>query len=154
MFDRYKFKEEFIMLEIMPYGFRRASAYNPFREMEEMTRSFWNDASVSDFRTDITEKDGVYTLSAELPGFKKEDISIDLDRHSLTITAERKEESEEGDETNYIRRERFYGSYTRSFNVRGIDTDAITAEYTDGVLKLTMPKKEPATPPTRKLEIS
>ena len=154
MFDRYKFKEEFIMFEIMPYGFRRASAYNPFREMEEMTRSFWNDASVSDFRTDITEKDGVYTLSAELPGFKKEDISIDLDRHSLTITAERKEESEEGDETNYIRRERFYGSYTRSFNVRGIDTDAITAEYTDGVLKLTMPRKEPATPPTRKLEIS
>lgn len=142
------------MFEIMPYGFRRVSAYNPFREMEEMTRSFWNDASVSDFRTDITEKDGVYTLSAELPGFKKEDISIDLDRHSLTITAERKEESEEGDETNYIRRERFYGSYTRCFNVRGIDTDAITAEYTDGVLKLTMPRKEPATPPTRKLEIS
>ena len=142
------------MFEMMPYGFRRMTAYNPFREMEEMSRSFWNDASVSAFRTDITEKDGVYTLSAELPGFKKEDISIDLEKDSLTITAEHKEESEDGDETNFIRRERFYGSYTRSFNVRGIDTDAISAEYADGVLKLTMPRKEPVTPPTRRLEIS
>ena len=142
------------MLDMMPYGFRRVSAYNPFREMEEMTRNFWNDTGVSAFRTDISEKDGVYTLTAELPGFKKEDISIDLEKDSLTISAERKEESDEGDETNYIRRERFYGSYTRSFNVRGIDTDAISAEYTDGVLKLTMPRKEPVTPPTRRLEIN
>lgn len=139
---------------MMPYGFRRVSAYNPFREMEEMTRDFWNGAPAKAFRTDITEKDGVYTLSAELPGFKKEDISIDLEKDSLTISAERKEETEEGDEANYIRRERFYGSYTRSFNVHGIDTDAITAEYSDGVLKLTMPRKEPVTPTTRRLEIS
>ena len=142
------------MFDMMPYGFRRVSAYNPFREMEEMTRNFWNDTGVSAFRTDISEKDGVYTLTAELPGFKKEDISIDLEKDSLTISAERKEESEDGEETNYIRRERFYGSYTRSFNVRGIDTDAISAEYTDGVLKLTMPRKEPVTPPTRRLEIN
>lgn len=142
------------MFEMMPYGFHRVSAYNPFREMEEMTRDFWNGTSANAFRTDITEKDGVYTLSAELPGFKKEDISIDLEKDSLTISAERKEETEEGDEANYIRRERFYGSYTRSFNVRGIDTDAITAEYSDGVLKLTMPKKTPAVPESRKLEIN
>ena len=142
------------MFEMMPYGFRRVSAYNPFREMEEMTRDFWNGTPAKAFRTDITEKDGVYTLSAELPGFKKEDISIDLEKDSLTISAERKEETEEGDEANYIRRERFYGSYTRSFNVRGIDTDAITAEYSDGVLKLTMPRKEPVTPTIRRLEIS
>lgn len=142
------------MFDMMPYGFRRVSTYNPFREMEEMTRNFWNDAAVNAFRTDISEKDGVYTLEAELPGFKKEDISIDLEKDSLTISAERKEENEEGDETNYIRRERFYGSYTRSFNVRGIDTDAISAEYTDGVLKLTMPRKTPETPPTRRLEIN
>ncbi|MDO4816523.1 MAG: Hsp20/alpha crystallin family protein [Bacillota bacterium] len=142
------------MFEIMPYGFRRVSAYNPFREMEEMTRSFWNDGAVNAFRTDISEKDGVYTLEAELPGFKKEDISIDLEKDSLTISAERKEETEDGGETNYIRRERFYGSYTRSFNVRGIDTDAISAEYSDGVLKLTMPRKTPETPAARRLEIN
>ncbi|MFR7758455.1 MAG: Hsp20 family protein [Christensenellales bacterium] len=52
-----------------------------------------------------------------------------------------------------MRRERYYGSYTRSFNVKGIDTEAITAAYNDGVLTLTMPKKEPEVPAARRLEI-
>ena len=142
------------MFEIMPYGHRRVVAYNPFRELEEMSRSFWNDTSLNAFRTDITEKDGVYTLTAELPGFKKEDISIDIDKDCLTIAAERKDESEDEDkERNYVRRERFYGSYSRSFNVKGIDTEAINASYADGILTLTMPSKTPETPPTRRLEI-
>ena len=142
------------MFEIMPYGHRRVVAYNPFRELEEMSRSFWNDTNLNSFRTDITEKDGVYTLTAELPGFKKEDISIDIDKDCLTIAAERKDESEDEDkERNYVRRERFYGSYSRSFNVKGIDTEAINASYADGILTLTMPSKTPETPPTRRLEI-
>ena len=142
------------MFEIMPYGHRRVVAYNPFRELEEMSRSFWNDTNLNAFRTDITEKDGVYTLTAELPGFKKEDISIDIDKDCLTIAAERKDESEDEDkERNYVRRERFYGSYSRSFNVTGIDTEAINASYADGILTLTMPSKTPETPPTRRLEI-
>ena len=142
------------MFEIMPYGHRRVVAYNPFRELEEMSRSFWNDTNLNAFRTDITEKDGVYTLTAELPGFKKEDISIDIDKDCLTIAAERKDESEDEDkERNYVRRERFYGSYSRSFNVKGIDTEAINASYADGILTLTMPSKPPETPPTRRLEI-
>ena len=142
------------MFEIMPYGHRRVVAYNPLRELEEMSRSFWNDTNLNAFRTDITEKDGVYTLTAELPGFKKEDISIDIDKDCLTIAAERKDESEDEDkERNYVRRERFYGSYSRSFNVKGIDTEAINASYADGILTLTMPSKTPDTPPTRRLEI-
>ena len=142
------------MFEIMPYGHRRVVAYNPFRELEEMSRSFWNDTNLTAFRTDITDKDGVYTLTAELPGFKKEDISIDIDKDCLTIAAERKDESEDEDkERNYVRRERFYGSYSRSFNVKGIDTEAINASYADGILTLTMPSKTPETPPTRRLEI-
>ena len=142
------------MFEIMPYGHRRVVAYNPFRELEEMSRSFWNDTNLNAFRTDITEKDGVYALTADLPGFKKEDISIDIDKDCLTIAAERKDESEDEDkERNYVRRERFYGSYSRSFNVKGIDTEAINASYADGILTLTMPSKTPETPPTRRLEI-
>ena len=142
------------MFEIMPYGHRRVVAYNTFRELEEMSSSFWNDTNLNAFRTDITEKDGVYTLTAELPGFKKEDISIDIDKDCLTIAAERKDESEDEDkERNYVRRERFYGSYSRSFNVKGIDTEAINASYADGILTLTMPSKTPETPPTRRLEI-
>ena len=141
------------MFELMPFGYRRVSAYNPFRDFEEMSRSFWDNNNVSAFRTDITEKDGQYILEADLPGFKKEDISVDIDKDCLTITAEHKSEEKEENADSYIRRERFYGSYTRSFNVKGIDTEAITAAYTDGVLTLTMPKKETAVPAARRLEI-
>lgn len=141
------------MFELMPFGYRRVSAYNPFRDFEEMSRSFWDNNNVSAFRTDITEKDGKYILEADLPGFKKEDISVDIDKDCLTITAEHKSEKKEENADSYIRRERYYGSYTRSFNVKGIDTEAITAAYNDGVLTLTMPKKEPEIPAARRLEI-
>ena len=141
------------MFELMPFGYRRVSAYNPFRDFEEMSRSFWDDTNVSAFRTDITEKDGKYILEADLPGFKKEDISVDIDKDCLTITAEHKSEEKEENADSYIRRELYYGSYTRSFNVKGIDTEAITAAYNDGVLTLTMPKKEPEIPAARRLEI-
>lgn len=141
------------MFELMPFGYRRVSAYNPFRDFEEMSRSFWDNNNVSAFRTDITEKDGKYVLEADLPGFKKEDISVDIDKDCLTITAEHKSEEKEESADSYIRRERYYGSYTRSFNVKGIDTEAITAAYNDGVLTLTMPKKEPEVPAARRLEI-
>ena len=141
------------MFELMPFGYRRVSAYNPFRDFEEMSRSFWDNNNVSAFRTDITEKDGKYILEADLPGFKKEDISVDIDKDCLTITAEHKSEEKEENADSYIRRERFYGTYTRSFNVKGIDTEAITAAYNDGVLTLTMPKKEPEVPAARRLEI-
>lgn len=141
------------MFELMPFGYRRVSAYNPFRDFEEMSRSFWDNNNVCAFRTDITEKDGKYILEADLPGFKKEDISVDIDKDCLTITAEHKSEEKEENADSYIRRERFYGSYTRSFNVKGIDTEAITAAYNDGVLTLTMPKKEPEVPAARRLEI-
>ena len=142
------------MFEIMPYNYRRIASYNPFRELEDMSRRFWSDNEVSAFRTDITEKDGNYVLEAELPGFKKEDISIDLDKDCLTITASRNSENDEEDkERNYVRRERFYGSYSRSFNVSGIDTDQIPASYNDGVLSVSMPKKNPEIPAARRLEI-
>lgn len=141
------------MFELMPFGYRRVSAYNPFRDFEEMSRSFWDNNNVSAFRTDITEKDGKYILEADLPGFKKEDISVDIDKDCLTITAEHKSEEKEENADSYIRRERYYGSYTRSFNVKVIDTEAITAAYNDGVLTLTMPKKEPEVPAARRLEI-
>ena len=141
------------MFELMPFGYRRISAYNPFRDFEEMSRSFWDDSNVSAFRTDITEKDGKYILEAGLPGFKKEDISVDIDKDCLTISAEHKSEENEEDANSYIRRERYYGSYSRCFNVKGIDTEAITAAYNDGVLTLTMPKKEPEIPAARRLEI-
>lgn len=90
------------MFELMPFGYRRVSAYNPFRDFEEMSRSFWDNNNVSAFRTDITEKDGKYVLEADLPGFKKEDISVDIDKDCLTITAEHKSEEKEENADSYI----------------------------------------------------
>ena len=142
------------MFELTPFGYRRVSAYNPFRELEEMSRSFWNDTELTAFRTDIKQQDGHDILEAELPGFKKEDISIDIDKDCLTISAEHKsEENEDDKDKGFIRRERYYGSYSRSFNIKGIDADAISASYNDGVLTLTMPEKTPEIPAARRLEI-
>ena len=142
------------MFELTPFGYRRVSAYNPFRELEEMSRSFWNDTELTAFRTDIKKQDGNYILEAELPGFKKEDISIYIDKDCLTISAEHKsEENEDDKDKGFIRRERYYGSYSRSFNIKGINADAISASYNDGVLTLTMPEKTPEIPAARRLEI-
>ena len=86
--------------------------------------------------------------------FEREDINIELDDTYLTIQAERKSETEEKDKKgNYVRRERSYGSFSRSFDVSGIDVSAIKASYQDGVLKLVLPKKEEIVPAARRLEI-
>ena len=145
------------MFELIPFDHRgnRVSAYDPFRMFDEMERSFFggsNQPTLASFRTDVTDTGDAFVLDAELPGFKKEDIKIDIENDCLTISAERKVDEEEK-KKNFIKRERFYGSYSRSFDVSGVNVDGIEAEYTDGMLKLTMPKKVETVPPTRRLEI-
>ena len=140
------------MFGMIPFEYRDRNLFNAFDNFE---RSFFGNSSVDlpAFRTDIRDAGDKYLLDAELPGFNKEDISLDIKDGILTITAEHKSEEKEENADSYIRRERYYGSYTRSFNVKGIDTEAITAAYNDGVLTLTMPKKEPEVPAARRLEI-
>lgn len=93
-------------------------------------------------------------LEAELPGFNKEDIHIDLSDGMLTISAERRSESEKKDgKGNVIHSERVYGKFERSFDVSAVNEADISAEYTDGVLKLHLPKKTEVVPETRRLEI-
>lgn len=144
------------MFELRPFERRnnRMTAYNPWDEME---RAFFGDGawnrSLAEFKTDIQDKGDSYLLQADLPGFKKEDIRIDLDGETMTIRAERHSEHEEQDKKgSYVRCERSYGSYERAFDVSGIDTDKIGAQYADGVLKLTMPKKS-ATVSAKQIEI-
>lgn len=145
------------MFELIPFERRgnRVSAYDPFRMLDEMERSFFggnNHPAMSTFRTDVTDTGDAFVLDAELPGFKKEDIKIDIENDCLTISAERKVDEEEK-QKNFIKRERFYGSFSRSFDVSGVNVDGIEAAYNDGILKLTMPKKVETVPPTRRLEI-
>jgi len=145
------------MFELIPFDRRgsRISAYDPFRMLDDMERSFFgggNHPAMASFRTDVTDTGDAFVLDAELPGFKKEDIKIDVENDCLTITAERKADEEEK-QKNFIKRERFYGSFSRSFDVSGVNVDGIEAAYNDGILKLTMPKKVETVPPTRRLEI-
>ena len=143
------------MFNLTPYRkHNEVSYYDPFQMMDEMERRFWGSNGMSSFKTDIRDEGGAYVLEAELPGFQKEDINIQLSDNYLTITAEHRTESEEKDKKgNYIRRERTWGSYSRSFDVSGIRADEITASYEGGVLELKMPKKTAQAPASRQISI-
>ncbi len=141
---------------LVPYVRRNLSAFDPFRELDEIERAFFgdNNRSTPAFSTDIRDNGKEFVLEADLPGVKKEDIKLDLTDNILTISAERHSEYEEKDKKgNYVRCERSYGSYQRSFDTTGIDVDKIDAEFTDGVLKLTMPKLVEQKPAPKRLEI-
>lgn len=120
--------------------------------MDLIPRRFYLDDVFDDFvptrrndnmKCDIYEKDGNYHIEMDVPGFKKEDISIEVDDGYLTISAEKNyENNEEDEDRNYIRRERSYNSYKRSFYLGDLDQDSIEAKFNDGMLNITVPKKE------------
>lgn len=148
------------MFEIIPMTHFNRSFRNPFAEMDNLARAFFNEpffsanAEIRPFRTDIKKTEDGFQLEAELPGFDKKDISVGIEGDVLTIKAQRSSDTENKDnKENYVRIERSYGSYERSFDVSGIDTENIGAKYENGVLILNMPKKEPVTPPQRQLTI-
>ena len=138
------------MFELMPLT---RAMMSPFYDVNKMTRSVFGESPIRAFRTDIRDGGDHYTLDAELPGFSKEDIAIDIDGDKLTIEAKRQTENEQETGGSYLRRERFFGSYSRSFDISQINADEITARYENGILKLTLPKKTAAVPAARRLEI-
>ncbi|MCM1052514.1 MAG: Hsp20/alpha crystallin family protein [Ruminococcus sp.] len=110
--------------------------------LDDMFDSFL-ESETSKMKCDIYELDGVYNLELDMPGFTKGDISIEYNKGTLTINAEKKEQkNEENDNKKYIRRERFYGKLSRSFYLGDIEEEAIKAEFVDGTLKVKAPKKE------------
>lgn len=112
--------------------------------LDDIFDEFGRTPRTNDMKCDIYEKDGNYNIELDIPGYDKNDIKIECDNNVLTITAERNNEKNEEDESKkYIRRERVYGKITRTFNFSDIDEDAIKAEFTNGILKVTVPKAEP-----------
>ena len=112
--------------------------------------------SLAAMRVDIHEDDNGYEITADLPGVKKEDISVTLKNDILNISASKETESEEKKKGKVIRRERSSGSYSRSFSVHdGIKQEDIKANFNDGVLNLSIPKRthEEAEPDIQKIEI-
>lgn len=115
------------------------------REDREFENAVW-----SPF-TDIAEDENQYTLKLDLPGIKKSDVKISFDNGTLTVSGERKEEKEEKNK-KYHRIERAYGSYYRSFTLPSkIKEDKISAEFSDGILTIEVPKADEAKP--REIEV-
>jgi len=103
--------------------------------------------------TEVREDDKNYVIAAELPGLKKEDIEIGVADGVLTVKAEKKAE-ETKEEGNVHYSERRYGTYRRDFRLgENVDVENIKADFTDGVLTVTLPKTAPAKPEAKKISI-
>lgn len=127
---------------LVPYSRKNHSVYNPFQDFDDLEKAFFSDRSLGELKTDIKDLGESYALEADLPGFKKEDIHVDVKDNTLSITAERHSEFEQKDKKNsYLRCERSFGSYSRQFDLSSVDADHMKATYDNGVLKLEMPKK-------------
>lgn len=128
--------------------------YNPFRDFEDINRAFFGDNSLAEFKTDIRDLGDAFLLEADLPGFRKENIRLSLNGETLTIRAERRSDFEDSaKKAGYLRCERSYGVYSRSFDVTGVDTAGITAAYNDGVLAVRLPKRGPKQPENHTIPI-
>ena len=137
------------IFSMTPY--KRNDVSNYFDDFEKAF--FGNMPELASFRTDVLDKGDSYVLEAELPGFKKEDIDISLEGDVLTVSASHEEKNEEKKNGQYLRRERRFGSYKRSFDVSGIDVEHIGAAYNNGILELTLPKQAEAPASNKKIDI-
>ncbi len=96
-----------------------------------------------EIRIDVTEKDKDYEIRAEIPGAKKEDIRVKVEGNFLSISAEVKKDKEEKSGGRVVLKETYYGSASRGFSLaHEIDAKGVVAKLEDGVLKLTLPKRE------------
>lgn len=106
----------------------------------------------SQIRMDVKEADDAYTVHAEIPGVKKDDIQVTIDGSQVTISAEVNKQQEEKDNEKVLRTERYYGKVFRSFTLgQDVDENGAQAKYNNGVLELRLPKK--ATSSAKKLSI-
>ena len=123
-------------------------AFSPVLGEGEVSTRTWAPA------VDIYENGDNLVLKAEVPGINPDDVEIRVEDNTLYLKGERKFEKEVK-EQNYHRVERSYGTFTRTFSLpNSIDADKVTANYKDGVLTLTMPKKEEAKPKTIKINVN
>ena len=123
--------------------------FNPFEDLfADLGKGFWlkpvaiPGGEELKIKVDVKEDDKAYTVHADIPGVKKEDIQVDIDGGQVSIRAEVKKEKEEKKGETLIHSERYYGMVSRSFSLPAeIDEKATVAKYKDGVLDLTLPKK-------------
>ena len=141
----------------MRYGL---NLWEPFNVLKEFNNKFGNvveadyDSENKSWspRINVVENEKNYVVTAEIPGVEKDKIDIDIKDNTLTIKGEKNFEKKE-EKDNYLRVERSYGNFQRSFYLdENVDREKINAKYKDGVLEVTLPKKEEATP--TKIEVT
>lgn len=126
--------------------------FDPFAELTPFSSDFFKGLMLQplfrnmdmepQIRVDVSDDGKAYTVKAEMPGVKKEDIKVSIDGNSVSISAEVKKESEQKEGKQLLRSERYYGRIARSFGLEeDVDQGAVEAKYSDGVLQLTLPKK-------------
>ena len=152
------------MFGLVPFEARKdlAKREDPFSQIFDVFNEpffhsglapFSSNWGAQSFRVDVKDNGDAYELTAELPGVKKENIALSYENSYLTIEAKHEEQKDEKDDSgNYIRRERSTGSMSRSFYIDGIDETKVSAEFTDGVLKVGLPKQTKAEV-SRKIDI-
>ena len=136
--------------------------YTPFDDsFDELLRGFFVRPMAFDgapqaaqaIRVDVTEDERVYTVHAEIPGVKKEDIQVTIDAEQVVISAETRKEREIKEGERVLRAERHFGKVSRAFTLgQAVEDDKAVAKYADGVLELTLPKKAVAS--VRRLSIN
>ena len=150
------------MAGLIPFNSRKntdlARAGTGFDDFYNMLDDFFSDGLMpgrnllrDTFKIDIVEKDNEYLVEAELPGIKKDEIDLNIDKDNLSISINRTEEQNK-DGKNFIHRERRATSMSRSIRLANAKLDAITAKLDDGVLTITIPKDEKAST-SRKIDI-
>jgi HSP20 family protein len=128
--------------------------YDPFNELDDMFKGLFvrpmrfdlDLAPQLKMKIDVTKADDTYTVKADIPGVKKDDIQVSVDGNEVTISGEIKKETEEKKGEEVLRSERYYGKISRSFTLpQDVDEARVSAKYADGVLKLTLPMKAKTT---------
>ncbi|MFW5905929.1 MAG: Hsp20/alpha crystallin family protein [archaeon] len=117
-------------------------------DFEEMARSWSEESELvsSSVRVDLEDRDDEFALTAELPGFEKDDIDVRVTDRTLRLEAEHAEETEEEEDGEYVRRERHRASVARSISLPdAVEADDISATFNNGILTIRLPKSEPVT---------
>ncbi len=133
------------MFDIMPWTY--SGIAHPFTDIDKMVQYMAGGGPhTRTIHTDIRDNGSSYILEAELPGFRKDEISVDLRGDQMTVEARHPKDRKE----RYLRKERYGGTYSRSFNISEIRAEDIRVSYESGVLKMELPQKDAPGPSPRR----
>ncbi len=125
-----------------------------YRPVPSLSSVVFSAESFTQFATNLTENDSKYTLTAEVPGAKEEDVTITFENECLTISYERDEQRSSKEDDKYVWQEQTVGRASRSFTFKNVNPDSINAELSQGVLTVTLEKQNHVPPAKKQIEIN